>query len=69
MRGRRFGRALLNLCSYHKIYIWNVTIHDNVYELQIRIKRFSKNPPDCPKNAYTCKNKKSFWVSVLYIFS
>ena len=39
------AERFLNLCSYHKIYIWTVTIHDNVYELQIRIKDFRKIRP------------------------
>ena len=54
------AERFLNLCSYHKIYIWNVTIHDNVYELQIRIKDFRKIRPIARKTHTHVKIKNRF---------
>ena len=63
------AERFLNLCSYHKIYIWNVTIHDNVYELQIRIKDFRKIRPIARKTHTHVKIKNRFGMEKSEIIS
>ena len=38
-------------------------------KILIRPANYPENVPGKGYNIYTCKNKKSFWLSVLYIFS
>lgn len=54
------AERFLNLCSYHKIYIWDVVIRDNTYELHMKISDFRRIRPLVRKTHTHIKIKNRF---------
>lgn len=54
------SERFLNLCSYHNIYIWDVIIHDNIYELHMKVEDFRKIRPFVRKTHTHIKIKNRF---------
>ncbi len=54
------AERFLNLCSYHKIYLWNVSVRDNTYELCMKIEDFRKIRPLVRKTHIRIKIKRRF---------